>query len=321
MKIIDGNLKENIQQAAKIIRDGGVVVFPTETVYGLGADALSPRAVTRIFEVKKRPHFDPLIVHIADEQALNQLCSTPDDRAFRLIRQFWPGPLTLVLPKTDLVPDIVTAGLSTVAVRMPNHPIAQQFIQAVKTPIAAPSANLFGHLSPTTAEHAFDQLGDRVDLILDGGKCSVGVESTIVSFIDGEPTLLRAGGIALEDIEQLIGKIRDFSPTSSARPLSPGQLPSHYAPITALKIGDYRNFHYFEGRKIGLLAFKTPPVQVNFETIEVLSPTGDLREAAANFFTCLHKLDKAKLDLIIAEPVPEIGLGRAIMDRLRRAAV
>jgi L-threonylcarbamoyladenylate synthase len=310
--------QEAVKQAAKVIREGGLVAFPTETVYGLGADALNAIAVARIFEVKNRPHFDPLIVHIADFSSLEKICSSLDERARKLMETFWPGPLTLVLPKTRIVPDIVTAGLPTVAIRMPSHPVALDLIKEAETPIAAPSANPFGYLSPTSADHVKEQLGDKVDVILDGGKCQIGVESTIIDLAGEEPTILRLGGLPLEEIEKTIGRVRVS--TSNSRPRSPGQLPCHYSPRTPIKILDKKNLRV-NGKRKGLLAFKTLPKDHSFEVVEVLSPKGDLREAAANLFSCLHRLDKAKLDVIYAEPVPEVGLGRAIMDRLRRASM
>ena len=310
---------EEIKEAAKIIKSGGLVAFPTETVYGLGADAFNPHAVARIFEVKNRPRFDPIIVHIADFSETEWLWSYVDKRAEKLMKEFWPGPLTLALPKSDIVPDIVTAGLSTVAVRMPSHPVALNLIKEAGTPIAAPSANPFGYLSPTSAEHVREQLGGKVDLILDGGKCPVGVESTVVSLAEEKPLLLRPGGLTLEDIENVIGKV-EIAPPTSARPQSPGQLPRHYSPRTPVEILTGKDRSERKEGKVGLLAFTPPSQKGDYEVVEVLSSTGDLVEAAANLFSCLHRLDRAGLDVIYAEPVPEVGLGRAIMDRLRKAA-
>lgn len=315
---IVGVTQEIIKEAAALIRKGGLVAFPTETVYGLGADALNPLAVVRIFEVKNRPRFDPLIVHIADFSSLEKLCSSVDERARKLMEKFWPGPLTLVLPKTEVVPDIVTAGFPTVAIRMPAHPVALRLIEEAGTPIAAPSANPFGYLSPTTAEHVREQLGKKVDLILDGGKCSIGVESTVVELTGKEPLVLRPGGLSIEEIEKVIGQVKIS--TISPRPRSPGQLTHHYSPRTPIRILKDRKFEVKTGKRVGLLAFKSPKKNLPYEVVEILSPRGDLREAAANLFSCLHKLDRAGLDIIFAEPVPEVGLGRAIMDRLYKAA-
>ncbi len=307
-----------IKKAATIIRKGGLVAFPTETVYGLGADALNALAVARIFDVKDRPRFDPLIVHIADPASTTALCSAIDRTATRLIERFWPGPLTLVLPRTQVIPDIVTAGLPSVAIRMPSHPVALELIREAGVPIAAPSANPFGYLSPTTAEHVREQLGNKVDLILDGGRCPIGIESTVIDLAGQEPVILRLGGLTTEVIEEVIGKVR-ISKSNPERPLSPGQLPRHYSPRTPVRIFRDKSFAVPKGKKAGLLAFQSPKTDVPYQAVEVLSPKGDLREAAANFFSCLHRLDRAELDIIYAESTPEIGLGRAIMDRLHKA--
>jgi L-threonylcarbamoyladenylate synthase len=311
---------ETIQQAAEIIKMGGVVAFPTETVYGLGADAFDPIAVARIFEIKNRPFFDPLIVHIADLAEMSRLAIAIPLSAEKLIKRFWPGPLTIVFFKKEEVPDIVTAGLPTVAIRMPRHPIALRLISEARRPIAAPSANLFGYVSPTTAEHVREQLGSRVDLILDGGPCEVGLESTILSFSEGKPRLLRPGGLPLEEIVSVIGEV-GTSPVEEEKPSSPGRLPRHYAPRTPIVIKKWKqNLGAYQKKKIGLLAFREVNVSFPFHHVEVLSPRGDLREAAANLFAAIRRLDALNLDLILAEPVPEVGLGRAIMDRLRRAS-
>ncbi len=311
---------EAIHQAAKIIRRGGIVAFPTETVYGLGANAFNPIAVARIFEVKKRPYFDPLIVHVAHHGDLDRLVIEIPSQAKTLMERFWPGPLTVVLSKREDVPDIVTAGLPTVAVRMPKHPMALRLMELTDCPIAAPSANPFGYLSPTTAEHVRDQLGDQVDLILDGGPCEVGVESTILSFLEKRPRLLRPGGVSLEEIESIIGKV-EIDPVEEDRPSAPGMLARHYAPRTPIVLDwSDKDLGSYEGKKIGLLAFQEPVNCLKFDHVEVLSKKGDFREAAANLFAAIRRLDAVKLDLILAEPVPEVGLGRAIMDRLRRAS-
>ena len=320
MKQIQMKNDETIHQAAQIIRNGGIVAFPTETVYGLGADAFNPLAVARIFEVKRRPYFDPLIVHVASPADVKKLVKEIPSNAKKLTESFWPGPLTVVLLKEEDIPDIVTAGLPTVAIRMPNHHMALSLIKESKCPIAAPSANPFGYLSPTTAEHVRDQLGDQVDLILDGGPCPVGVESTIVSFLEEKPRLLRPGGVSLEEIESIIGKV-EVSPIEDDKPSAPGMLPRHYAPRTPIALGwDEKNLDIYKNKKIGLLAFQEPRNHLKFKSVEVLSKKGDIREAAANLFAAIRRLDELDLDLIVAEPIPEIGLGRAIMDRLRRAS-
>ena len=308
-----------IHRAAEIIKNGGIVAFPTETVYGLGADAFNALAVARIFEVKGRPYFDPLIVHVANPANVEELVKEIPSDAEKLMKSFWPGPLTVVLLKRDSIPDIVTAGLPTVAIRMPNHPVALSLIEESGCPVAAPSANPFGYLSPTTAEHVREQLGDRVDLILDGGPCPVGVESTILSFLEGKSRLLRPGGVPLEEVESIIGRV-ETGPTED-RPSAPGMLPRHYAPRTPI-IMDWskKDSELYKNKKVGFLAFQEKENHLKFSHREVLSKKGDLREAAANLFAAIRRLDGLNLDLILAEPIPEIGLGRAIMDRLRRAS-
>jgi L-threonylcarbamoyladenylate synthase len=311
---------EPIRRAVEIIKRGGIVAFPTETVYGLGADAFNPLSVARIFEVKKRPQFDPLIIHVARHTDLKRLVLEIPPNAKRLTERFWPGPLTVVLFKNEEVPNIVTAGLPTVAVRMPKHPMALSLIEQADCPLAAPSANPFGYLSPTTAEHVREQLGNEVDLILDGGPCEVGVESTIISFLEKEPKLLRPGGVPLEEIESLIGKVETHY-NEEGRPFSPGMLPRHYAPRTPIVLDQWeKRFDFSKHQRVGLLAFQEPKGDRKFHHIEILSKKGDFREAAANLFMAIRRLDHLNLDLIVAESVPEIGLGRAIMDRLRRAS-
>jgi len=318
-----------ITNAAAILRRGGLVAFPTETVYGLGANALDERAVARVFDVKARPRFDPLIVHVAEMRWLERLTTDFPPCARQLAERFWPGPLTLVLPKTSAVPDLVTAGGPTVAIRIPDHPVALALLRAVDLPIAAPSANPFGQISPTCAEHVREQLGPQIDLILDGGPCRVGVESTVLQLTPEGPLLLRPGGTTLEDIEEVIGKVRVPAASQTSSPesalVSPGTLAQHYAPRTALVIRGTESAGIADvkspaGGRIGLLAFRESGENSQFARAEVLSPTGDLREAAANLFAALRRLDAAGLDLIVAETFPEVGLGRALNDRLRRAA-
>ncbi len=308
-----------IQKAAQIIQEGGLVAFPTETVYGLGADALNPLAVAAIFEAKNRPTFDPLIVHVADMRQAEILVHKFPEKALKLIEKFWPGPLTLVLPKSPLVPDIVTSSLPNVAIRVPNHPIALELIRESGRPIAAPSANPFGQVSPTTAEHVRQSLGGKLDMILDGGPCQVGVESTIISFAEKEPTLLRPGGVPLEEIQAVIGKVLVPVIVAGAKPQAPGQLLQHYSPKTPMVLRESQE-SLPEQKKIGLLSFRKPQTDFHFHAVEVLSERGDLREAAAHLFAALRRLDAAGLDLIVAHPVPPEGLGRAVNDRLTRAS-
>jgi L-threonylcarbamoyladenylate synthase len=315
MNLLKAN-SESILNAAKIIKAGGLVAFPTETVYGLGADGLNPIAVAKIFEVKKRPSFNPLILHIDDKSWFAKLTAPIEKNVELLIEKFMPGPLTLVLPKNNIVPDIVTSGNDTVAIRMPNHPVALELIKEAGTPIAAPSANRFGHLSPTEAFHVKKYLGNKVDLILDGGKCSVGIESTIIQYEEGSFYLLRHGGISKEEVEKITGKILNKKPNAE-KPNSPGQLPFHYSPNTPLKFYDASLLD--ESKKIGALFYKKKIDNYNYKMERVLSPSGNLREAAANLFLMLHELESSELDLILVEKIEQSGLGRAIMDRLSKA--
>lgn len=311
-----------VRHAADVLRRGGLVAFPTETVYGLGADAFSESACARIFAVKRRPRFDPLIVHVLGIEDLDPLCTRVDDRVRRLTDAFWPGPLTLVLEKTARVPDIVTAGERTVAVRAPAHPVARALLARTARPIAAPSANPFGYISPTCAEHVAAQLGDEVDLILDGGRCEVGIESTIIDLSGEHARLLRAGGVEGERIEAVIGPLRTLTFGTQSTPLAPGQLASHYAPRVPLTLLDTPARRSEGGARTGLLAFGrvAPEVSSTYAAVEQLSESRELREAAANLFACLRRLDERDIDKIVAEPVPAVGLGVAILDRLRRAS-
>jgi L-threonylcarbamoyladenylate synthase len=307
-----------LAEAASVLQRGGLVAFPTETVYGLGADAFAPRAVARIFEVKARPSFDPLIVHLAEPASLDWVAVADDPRATALAARFWPGPLTLVLRRRPEVPDIVTSGLDTVGVRVPAHPAARALIAAAGTPIAAPSANPFGYVSPTTAAHVADLLGDKVDLVLDGGPCTVGLESTILSLV-GAPIILRPGGLPREALEEALDMALPVAPASE-RPLAPGQLVRHYATRTPLVIlpGPAAAAPPDAGR-VGLLA-QGPTRAAGFAAVEILAPDGALETAAAGLFAALRRLDALGLEAILAEPCAEAGLGHAIMDRLRRAA-
>jgi L-threonylcarbamoyladenylate synthase len=317
-----------ISRAAEIFCSGGLVAFPTETVYGLGANAFDERAVARVFEVKGRPRFDPLIVHIADIDWIERLADGFPARARILADRFWPGPLTLVFPKRPAVPDLVTAGCPTVALRIPQHPVAQALLRAADLPIAAPSANAFGRISPTTAAHVREQLGDAVDLIIDGGPCRIGIESTVVEVMEGRVVLYRLGGTTLEEIKGVVGEVTVSGPrqrlSETAGMVAPGLLTQHYAPRTPLMLWTRETASVGEGlatdgARRGLLAFRQHDDSA-FERVEVLSPAGDLCEATANFFAALRRLDAAGLDLIVAEIFPETGLGRALNDRLRLAA-
>ncbi|HID24495.1 MAG TPA: threonylcarbamoyl-AMP synthase, partial [Planctomycetaceae bacterium] len=272
--------------------------------------------------VKGRPRLDPIIVHVADVSWLGRVVAEVPELAWKLAERFWPGPLTLVLPKTENIPDIVTAGLKTCGVRAPDHPLAQELLRRADVPIAAPSANRFGQLSPTRAEHVQAQLADRIDLILDGGPCRIGVESTVLELTGDRPRLLRPGGVTWEELEKVAGPVavaEGNAGGSDKAPLSPGQFPQHYAPRTPLVVLE-RLEQLPVDQRVGLITLGPvePPRPV--EAIEVLSPHGDLVEAAANFFAALHRLDASNLDRICALPFPDRGLGRALNDRLRRAA-
>jgi len=310
--------RENIEKAAEAIKSGEMVAFPTETVYGLGADGLNPTAVAKIFEAKKRPSFNPLILHIASINQLHDLVNINNEKVERLVEAFWPGPLTLVLPKKDNIPEIVTAGNLTAAIRMPKHPVALKLIESSGVPIAAPSANTFGFLSPTSAMHVEKQLGEKIGVILDGGKSDVGLESTIVEVFEDKIYLLRPGGIAIEQLEAVCDKI-EIKQIDQNNPNAPGQLLKHYAPKVPIRFLSEVNQIDVQNKKLAGLFFKEDQTPFKFERIKILSPNGDLREAAANLFHHLHELESMGVDMIIAEPLEESGLGIAIMDRLRKA--
>jgi L-threonylcarbamoyladenylate synthase len=321
-RILDGNNPQAIEIAADSLRAGKLVAFPTETVYGLGADALNERAVAQVFAVKNRPHFDPLIVHLADKKEVPRYATVPDSRATALMERFWPGPLTLVLPKRPIIPDLITAGLDTVAVRVPAHPVALALLRAAGIPIAGPSANPFGYVSPTTALHVQEMLGDVIDLILDGGPCTVGVESTVCGLNEAPAVILRPGGMAVEEIEAVIGPVR-IAASTQPDTRSPGTLPRHYSPhvrLVLLAPGEAIP-HPRPRERLGLLTLVPRREVEGYAVVESLSRQGDLLEAAANLFATLRRLDSLGLERVVVEPMPERGIGRAIMDRLRRAAM
>ncbi len=309
----------DISKAADLLRAGEAVAVPTETVYGLAANAFDEAAVLRVFTIKERPTFDPLIVHIAQRSDLHKVAQQVPASAEVLMDAFWPGPLTLVLPKRPEVPDLVTSGLDSVAVRMPAHPMMIELLGSLDFPLAAPSANPFGYISPTTAQHVADQLGEKVPYILDGGPCAVGVESTIIGWEPeggGRWVLYRPGGITTEQIEVLVGPLgnSDKGPV----PMAPGMMDSHYAPRKPFYVGDVPALmKRFAGRSIGVISFTTDH---DAHRCEVLSESGDLAQAARNLFAVLRELDDSDCAVIIAEKFPEEGLGRAINDRLRRAS-
>lgn len=306
----------DIQRAAALLGQGQVVAIPTETVYGLAANALRADAVTKIFEVKNRPFFDPLIVHIASAGDVLRYATTFPAEARQLAARFWPGPLTMLLPRNASIPDIVTSGLPTVGLRCPRHNVLLQLLARLDFPLAAPSANPFGYVSPTTAAHVEAQLGHSIPYILDGGPCQVGIESTIIGFEDGV-TILRPGGITREEIEQVIGPVR-MADRTPQKLTAPGQLDSHYSPRKRLLLGELPVLlHQFAHVPVSVLSFQN---DYGVENQFVLSPSGDLHEAAKNLFAALRTLDENQSHLILAEPVPDVGLGHAINDRLRRAS-
>jgi L-threonylcarbamoyladenylate synthase len=311
----------DLSLAAQWLHASEPVAIPTETVYGLAGNALDVAAVARIFEVKNRPTFDPLIVHVASIQAAEAHVLEFPEPARRLAECFWPGPLTILLPKRPHIPDLVTAGLPNVAIRVPVHPLTRILLENLPFPLAAPSANPFGYISPTTAQHVLDQLQDLIPYILDGGPSAVGVESTIIGWEAGQTVLYRLGGLSIEEIEGVVGTVR-IQLNESSNPTAPGMLKSHYAPTKPFYLGDLQVlFRQFAAQKAGVLSLKK---QVNlpkhFQQV-VLSESGDLREAAQHLFAAMRQLDASDVDLILAAPMPEQGLGRAINDRLRRASV
>jgi L-threonylcarbamoyladenylate synthase len=303
--------------AKELLERGDLVAVPTETVYGLAGNALDAAAAAKIFQVKARPSFDPLIVHVPSFDHVSKYVQETPPEAKLLADKFWPGPLTILFKKKSFVPDLVTSGLETVGLRCPDHPLTRKLLETLAFPLAAPSANPFGYVSPTTAQHVNEQLGDRIPYILDGGPCPVGLESTIVGFEDGRPVIYRFGGLSLEDIESVVGTVH-VQAFSSSNPKAPGQLKSHYAPGKKVIIGNLEVLRVqYPAEQVALLTF-----QKNFHAPYqyILSPEGSLEEAAQRLFTALRELDKMPIHYILTEFVPDTGLGRAINDRLRRAS-
>ncbi len=328
------SLKESVRRAVDLLEAGQVVALPTETVYGLAGDALNQDAVARIFEAKERPHFDPLIVHVEGKREIAGVADIPDAIAkdvSRLTEEFWPGPLTLILPKKKVVPDLVTSGGDTVAVRCSSHPVFRKVMRSLQKPLAAPSANRFGSISPTSAAAVLKELGGRIPLIVDGGACACGLESTIVEITPGDPKphlrILRSGAITVEELK-LYGKIdKSTAVPEGSSPGAPGQLESHYAPRTPLRLlQSAESFVPEPGKTYALLSYRGREEDgylalTDFVRVAVLSPgSGKLPEAAVRFFFLLRELDEAGVDEIIAEPLPSHGLGVAMMERLRRAS-
>ncbi|MBR9921923.1 MAG: threonylcarbamoyl-AMP synthase [Bacteroidetes bacterium] len=311
---------KDLEQAKEILERGGLVAIPTETVYGLAGNALNPEAVSSIFAVKNRPSFDPLIIHTSELDKVADLLMDIPEEARLLANAFMPGPLTLLLPRNEEIPDIVTAGSDRVAVRVPRHPLSRQLLAQLAFPLAAPSANPFGYISPTSARHVADQLGDQIPYILDGGDCEVGIESTIVGFESGQAVVYRKGGLSIEKIEEVIGGVK-VRAHSASNPTAPGMLKSHYAPRVPLLLGDLTTLlKIHAGKRLGLISFESTFDEIPVENQVCLSPSGNMEEAARNLFKGMRALDQMDLELILAEMLPESGLGRAINDRLKRAA-
>jgi L-threonylcarbamoyladenylate synthase len=313
---------KDISSAKTFLEKGELVGIPTETVYGLAGNALDPEAVALIFETKNRPGFDPLILHTSSTDKVADFVTSFPEALKTLAGHFWPGPLTLLLPRKEIVPDLVTSGLDRVAVRVPNHLLTLALLEALPFPLAAPSANPFGYISPTRPSHVEDQLGEKIPYILDGGPCTVGLESTIVGLEDGKVVVYRLGGLEISEIERLVGSVR-IKDHSSSNPAAPGQLESHYAPRKPFVLGDLKQM--IEGKKAKGLDFAVLSFSETFDGLErdrqiVLSPDRNLHEAAKNLFAAMRQLDESPATVILAELMPEIGLGKAINDRLRRAA-
>lgn len=314
-------LTRDINLAIDSLNKNEVVAIPTETVYGLAGNAFSEIAIHKIFTIKKRPLYNPLIVHIKSIEYLEKVAVEIPETAYLLAKYFWPGPLTLVLKKHPEVSDLVSSGKPTVAVRVPNHPLTLNLLDSLEFPLAAPSANPFGSISPTSAEHVFNYFGTTLDVILDGGECERGIESTIIGFENNEPVLYRHGSISIEEIELKIGKIKIHTKNNS-NPDAPGMLSKHYSPSTSTYLTNdvVEMTKSFPGKKIGLLMFQNKAIVDDKIIQEILSKSGDMFVAAQNLYAALHRLDNCNLDIIIAEIFPDEGLGKTINDRLKRAS-
>ena len=307
----------DIQLAASLLKKGELVAIPTETVYGLAGNALDSEAVLKIYEAKKRPRFNPLIIHLPGFEMLSKYTENIPPDAELLVNHFSPGPISFLLPKRSIVPDIVTAGSDKVVVRIPDHPLTLSLLRMLDFPLAAPSANIFGYVSPVSAAHVLEGLGGKIPYILDGGASAIGLESTIVGFDNGEIIIHRLGGITVEDIRKVIGREPRLYLTHKL-PQTPGQLISHYAPATELQIGEIEELmQQNRNRKVAVISFvrKYPGATRNF----ILSPSGNLHEAASNLFSALREIDSLGMDIILAEKFPDEGIGKAINDRLQRA--
>lgn len=310
----------DITQASLFLKEGKLVAIPTETVYGLAANAFNSDAVSGIFEAKNRPTFDPLIVHTHRLEKVKEFVTHIHPELLKLAKYFWPGPLTLLLPKKSIISDLVTSGLGTVGVRIPNHPITLSLLSQLNFPLAAPSANPFGYISPTTAMHVNNQLGSKIPYILDGGACKIGLESTIVGEENGEIIIYRLGGLTIEAINAIVGNVT-VNLNQSSNPKAPGQLKSHYAPKKPIYIGNLIELqNQYADKKIGILSFGNFRITHTDAIIKNLSPSTNYQEAAIHLFSFLRELDESAAELIICDLLPEESLGMAINDRLQRAA-
>lgn len=313
-------ISKDISKAIQLLTAGDIVAIPTETVYGLAGNIYSEKAIKSIFETKKRPFFNPLIVHIPSVDDLSNIVEYIPEKAQLLADAFWPGPITLVLKKKSTIPDLITAGKDTVAVRVPNHPVTLELLNQLDFPLAAPSANPFSSISPTTAQHVETYFKDQIEMVLDGGPCTSGIESTIIGFENDEPIIYRLGSTSIEAIASVVGKV-EIKNKKEIAPDAPGMLERHYAPKTMTVLTDriLETIKLHPYKRIGVLAFKAEITNHKISTQIVLSKTGDLSEAASNLYNALHQLDLEKLDVIIAEKLPDFGLGKSINDRLTRA--
>lgn len=313
---------KDITRAKQLLEAGELVGIPTETVYGLAGNALNPSAVAKIFATKNRPSFDPLIVHTGSIEQVSEYAEGIPPELEDLAREFWPGPLTLLLPKKSIVPDLVTSGLDQVAVRVPSHPLTRELLLSLDFPLAAPSANPFGYISPTQASHVVDQLEGKISYVLDGGSCEVGLESTIVGLEHGQVIIYRLGGVEVSAIKRVVGNVL-ILPQSSSNPKSPGMLKSHYAPRIPFVLGDLEQLvpHYLaKGLKFGVLSFSKKFEDIDPSNQFVLSEKESFQEAAQHLFAAMRYLDSKDVEVILSEELPEKGLGKAINDRLRRAS-
>lgn len=317
---MNATLGQDLERAVEILKSNNVVAIPTETVYGLAGNALNTKAVAEIFRVKNRPSFDPLIVHVPDVNSWDKYAKNIPEKAILLAKKVGPAPITYILPKKEIIPDLVTSGHPTVGLRIPNHPLTLDLLNKIDFPLAAPSANPFGFVSPTTAQHVQDQLGEKINYILDGGPCTVGVESTIIDFSSQTTTVLRLGGFKIEELEELLEEKLSIR-TSSSNPSAPGMLISHYSPGIPLIVGDIQELiEKNQGRRIAVISLERKGENNSLISHHPLSKSADLNEAARNLFKVLRELKSTNSELIIAEVFPDNGLGKAINDRLKRAA-